>query len=77
MPGRTMPNLAVVTRDYPDTYRMMTALGPLAASVGVGSKGVMWKAQDEVEALKAELGTVTEVGCQPGAAGHANRQAGG
>jgi nitrate reductase alpha subunit len=43
-PGKTMPNLAVVTRDYPEVYRMMTALGPLAASVGVGSKGIMWQA---------------------------------
>ncbi len=65
-PGRTMPSLAVVTRDYPEVYRKMTALGPLAASVGVGSKGVMWKAQEEVEALKAELGTVTEAGVSQG-----------
>jgi nitrate reductase alpha subunit len=65
-PGRTMPGLAVVTRDYPNVYRMMTALGPLAASVGVGSKGVMWKAQEEVEALKAALGTVAEAGVSQG-----------
>jgi nitrate reductase alpha subunit len=38
-PGRTMPSLAVVTRDYPAVYRKMTALGPLAGSAGVGSKG--------------------------------------
>ena len=38
-PGQTMPSLAVVTRDYPEIYRMMTALGPLAASVGVGFQG--------------------------------------
>jgi nitrate reductase alpha subunit len=73
----TMPSLAVVTRDYPAVYRKMTALGPLAASAGVGSKGVMWKAQEEVEALKASLGTVVETGCQPGTAGHADCQAGG
>jgi len=65
-PGRTMPNLAVVTRDYPEVYRMMTALGPLAASVGVGSKGVMWQAGEEVEALKASLGRVVEPGAGQG-----------
>lgn len=65
-PGKTMPNLTVVTRDYPAVYRMMTALGPLAASVGVGSKGIMWKAEEEVEALKASLGTVTEEGVGKG-----------
>jgi nitrate reductase / nitrite oxidoreductase, alpha subunit len=41
---KTMPALTVVTRDFPNTYKMMTALGPLAASVGVGSKGIMWPA---------------------------------
>jgi nitrate reductase alpha subunit len=60
VPGKTMPNLSVLTRDYPNTYRMMTALGPLAASAGVGSKGILWKAAEEVEALKACLGTVAE-----------------
>ncbi|MCF8050226.1 MAG: nitrate reductase subunit alpha [Desulfobacterales bacterium] len=60
VPGKTMPNLSVVTRDYPDTFRKMTSLGPLAASAGVGSKGIMWKAAEEVEALKASLGTVAE-----------------
>jgi nitrate reductase alpha subunit len=65
-PGRTMPSLAVVTRDYPAVYRKMTALGPLAGSAGVGSKGVMWKAGEEVEALKASLGTVVEPGVSQG-----------
>jgi nitrate reductase alpha subunit len=65
-PGKTMPNLVVVTRDYPEVYRMMTALGPLAASAGVGSKGIMWQAEEEVEALKASLGRVTEKGTGQG-----------
>ena len=60
IPGKTMPNLTVATRDYPETYRMMTALGPLAEKVGVGSKGIMWKAVEEVEALKESLGTVKD-----------------
>jgi hypothetical protein len=65
-PGKTMPNLAVVTRDYANVYRMMTALGPLAASAGVGSKGIMWKAGEEVELLKASLGSVEEAGVSQG-----------
>jgi nitrate reductase alpha subunit len=60
VPGKTMPALTVVTRDYGQVYDKMTALGPLAASAGVGSKGIMWKAAEEVEALKASLGTVAE-----------------
>jgi nitrate reductase alpha subunit len=66
IPGKTMPGLTVVTRDYPNVYKMMTALGPLADSAGVGSKGIMWKASEEVEALKSFLGTVTEAGVSQG-----------
>ena len=66
VPGQTMPNLTVVSRDYANTYKMMTALGPLAAEAGVGSKGVMWKAAEECEALKSMLGVVTEKGVANG-----------
>ena len=66
IPGKTLPNFAVVTRDYSNTYKMMTALGPLAAEPGIGSKGVMWKAQEEYEGLKTLLGTVTESGISQG-----------
>ena len=66
IPGKTMPSLAVTSRDYPNTYKMMTALGPLAAKVGVGSKGVVWNASEEVDALKEALGTVAESGISQG-----------
>ncbi len=66
IPGKTMPNLSVTTRDYPSTFKMMTALGPLAAKVGVGSKGVVWNASEEVAALKQALGTVAESGVSQG-----------
>lgn len=66
IPGKTMPGLAVVRRDYPATYKMMTALGPLAASAGVGSKGIMWKAEEEYESLKDMLGKVAEPGVSQG-----------
>ncbi|MCG6981249.1 MAG: nitrate reductase subunit alpha [Deltaproteobacteria bacterium] len=66
VPGKTMSNLTVVTRDYPNTYKMMTSLGPLVASVGIGSKGVTWKADQEYEDLKAKLGTVSTGGVTEG-----------
>jgi nitrate reductase alpha subunit len=56
----------VVTRDYPNTYKMMTGLGPLAAKAGVGSKGVLWKAEEEYDALKKILGTVAAPGVTQG-----------
>ncbi len=60
VPGKTMPNLTVVTRDYASTFEKMTALGPLAATQGVGSKGILWKADKETQDLKARLGSVKE-----------------
>jgi nitrate reductase / nitrite oxidoreductase, alpha subunit len=66
IPGKTMPALTVVTRDFPNTYKMMTALGPMAAIPGIGSKGVTWKADQEYEELKEKLGVVTESGVSQG-----------
>ena len=66
VPGKTMPALTVVTRDYPNVHRMMTALGPLTATVGVGSKGVLWKADQEYVELKEKLGIVTQPGITQG-----------
>jgi nitrate reductase alpha subunit len=66
IPGKTMPNLTVVTRDYPNTYKMMTALGPLVASAGIGSKGIFWKADIEYEELRKRLGTVSNRGITQG-----------
>jgi nitrate reductase alpha subunit len=62
VPGKTMPNLQVVVRDYPNIYRMMTALGPLVTTVGVGAKGLSWNGAEEYEDLKTRLGTVAEGG---------------
>jgi nitrate reductase alpha subunit len=66
VPGKTMPNLSVVNRDYANAYRMMTALGPLAAKPGVGSKGIMWPAEQEYAELKEKLGTVAAPGVSQG-----------
>lgn len=62
IPGQTMPGLSVITRDYPNVYKMMTALGPLVHKVGVGSKGVAWSGSQEYEELATELGTETTPG---------------
>lgn len=62
VPGRTMPNFQVVERDFPNTYKMMTSLGPLVAKVGIGAKGVTWNAAEEFEELKSIAGTVKAEG---------------
>src|SRR5262245_43610394 len=47
----TAPQITVVERDYPNTYRRFTALGPLADRLGNGGKGITWKTEEEVRAL--------------------------
>jgi nitrate reductase alpha subunit len=53
IPGRTMPSVSVVKRDYPHIFERFTALGPLMTDVGNGGKGIAWKTEHEVEALGA------------------------
>jgi len=43
----------VVERDYPNTYRRFTALGPLADRLGNGGKGISWNTETEVKGLGA------------------------
>jgi nitrate reductase alpha subunit len=51
IPGVTAPQITVVERDYPNTYKRFTALGPLADKLGNGGKGISWDTQAEVEGL--------------------------
>ena len=62
IPGKTMPQIAVVERDYPNLYKRFTALGPLMEKLGNGGKGISWNTDHEVEFLKRLNGTVTEDG---------------
>jgi nitrate reductase alpha subunit len=52
VPGRTMPSLKVVERDYPNVYKRFTTLGPLLEKIGNGGKGIAWDTKHEVEFLK-------------------------
>ncbi|TGW04486.1 nitrate reductase subunit alpha, partial [Mesorhizobium sp. M2D.F.Ca.ET.145.01.1.1] len=60
LPGKTMPSVTVVTRDYPNLSAQFTALGPLMAKVGNGGKGIAWNTKHEVEALGALNGVHIE-----------------
>ncbi|HEY9090130.1 nitrate reductase subunit alpha [Parasphingorhabdus sp.] len=68
IPGKTMPQIAVVKRDYPNLYKQFTSLGPLMDNIGNGGKGIAWKTGEEVEHLKALNGAVTEEGVSKGLA---------
>ncbi len=66
IPGKTMPTLAVVERDYPNTYKKFTSLGPLMDKLGNACKGMSWDTKAEVELLKGLNHTVTEEGISQG-----------
>ncbi len=68
IPGKTMPAVAVVERDYPHVYERYTALGPLMQKIGNGVKGMAWNTEHEVELLKHLNGEVTEEGPTKGLA---------
>ncbi len=57
IPGRTMPAVAVVERDYPGLYARFTSLGPLMEKIGNGGKGIAWNTQHEMDFLRALNGT--------------------
>ena len=60
IPGKTMPSVTVVERDYPNIYQRFTSIGPLMESIGNGIKGMSWKTGHEIELLKALNGTHKE-----------------
>jgi nitrate reductase alpha subunit len=66
VPGKTGPQMTVVERDYPNTYKRFTALGPLMTKVGNGGKGIAWNTVDEVKALGDLNGVVTYEGATKG-----------
>jgi nitrate reductase alpha subunit len=51
VPGVTAPQITIVERDYPNTYRRFTSLGPLADRLGNGGKGITWNTEEEVRGL--------------------------
>ncbi|WP_431990865.1 nitrate reductase subunit alpha [Streptomyces albogriseolus] len=58
VPGRTMPKLVTVERDYAAVADKMGALGPLLDSLGATTKGVTFEVDRELEYLRHKNGTV-------------------
>ncbi len=53
VPGRTMPQLFIVERDYARVCEQYAAIGPLLRERGNGVKGIAWETAHELDALKA------------------------
>jgi nitrate reductase alpha subunit len=66
IPGVTAPQIAVIERDYPNTYKRFTALGPLLEKMGNGGKGIGWNTVDEVRQLAELNGKVHAAGVTQG-----------
>ena len=66
IPGKTMPAITLVERDYPNLYKKFTAVGPLLGKLGNGGKGITWNTEHEVAFLGELNGVVTEDGPSKG-----------
>ena len=66
VPGKTMPGMVVVERDYPNLYRKFTSLGPLLDKLGNWGKGLVWDTKDEIAFLGDLNHRVTEPGVSEG-----------
>ena len=60
IPGKTMPMMTVVERDYGQIYNKFTSVGPLLEKVGNGGKGMTWKTEHEVDILRGLNKVATE-----------------
>ena len=66
IPGKTMPTMTVVERNYRDIHKKFTSVGPLLEKTGNGGKGIGWKTGHEVEILRGINRTVQEEGVSQG-----------
>jgi nitrate reductase alpha subunit len=58
VPGKTMPKLVVVERDYGAVAAKMAALGPLLDDLGTTTKGITYDVTREIDYLGRKNGTV-------------------
>ncbi len=59
IPGKTMPGLKVVTRDYANLYNQFISFGPQARANGLGAHGTHYAIADEYDAAVKTLPTVS------------------
>ncbi len=59
VPGKTMPQIVSVERNYGAVYERFTSLGPLMDKLGNGGKGMNWDTSEEISFLK-NLNGVTQ-----------------
>ncbi|SEL87039.1 nitrate reductase subunit alpha [Nonomuraea pusilla] len=60
VPGRTMPKLVTIERDYPSVGERMRAVGPLFAELGLTTKAVTYRVEPELEYLRGKNGVTAD-----------------
>ncbi|NMP23254.1 nitrate reductase subunit alpha [Sulfobacillus harzensis] len=65
VPGKTMPKLVIIPRDYPHLYDQMISIGP-QIEVGFGTKGITISGEPAYAELKHNLGVSTHEGPSKG-----------
>lgn len=58
IPGKTMPKMIPVERDFGAVYDKWASIGPLAAKLGMPTKGIVFDPTPEVDKLRHLNGTV-------------------
>jgi len=59
IPGKTMPGIKVVKRDFKNVYKRYISYGPNVPANGLGAHGTHYDVKDEYERLKIECPTET------------------
>ncbi|MFB4279885.1 nitrate reductase subunit alpha [Nonomuraea sp. MTCD27] len=60
VPGRTMPKLVTIERDYAATARRMRGIGPLFERQGLTTKGITYQVGPELDYLRTKNGVTPE-----------------
>ncbi|MBO6290771.1 MAG: nitrate reductase subunit alpha [Selenomonas sp.] len=59
LPGKTMPGIVKIERDYTKIYDKWIALGPNVEK-GMGSKGMSWDSKEEYEEIRRRNGVIED-----------------
>lgn len=58
IPGKTMPNLVIVERDYVNLFNRFISFGPIARRDGIGAHGINWSIEDFYDELARTQPTI-------------------
>lgn len=66
IPGKSLPMMHIVERNFGQTYKKFCAFGPLMSELGNNNKGISWSTEAEIEHLKHYNTTIKEEGISKG-----------